>query len=65
MCQGLSWGHLLEGLLKTRGGLVLVELELLLHGGQPGLALLECVLVAHVLLELTVQALVDLPTNNP
>ena len=44
---------------------MLVELELLLHGGQPRLALLEGVLVAHVLLELTVQALVDLRTNSP
>ena len=57
--------HLLEGFLKTRGRLVLVELELLLHSRQPRLALLQGVLVAHMLLELAVQALVDLRINNP
>ncbi|KAJ3582780.1 hypothetical protein NHX12_000250, partial [Muraenolepis orangiensis] len=52
-------------LLQTRGRLMVVELELLLHGGQPRLALMEGVPVADVLLEHPVQALVHLRVDNP
>lgn len=51
--------YLLQCLLQTRWCLI-IQLELLLHCGEPGLALLESVLMADVFLQLAVQTLVHL-----
>lgn len=39
---------------------LIVELKLLLHSGEPGLTLLESVLMTNMLLELPIKTLVDL-----
>lgn len=54
--------YLLQCVLQTRWSLI-VELQLLLHCGEPGLALLESVLMANVFLQLPVQTLVHLLNN--
>ncbi|KAJ3582768.1 hypothetical protein NHX12_000260, partial [Muraenolepis orangiensis] len=57
-------GTCLRDSWRPEGGLVVVELEPLLHGRQPRLALLEGDPVADVLVELPVQALVHLRVNS-
>lgn len=49
----LCVSYLLQCLLQTRWSLI-IELELLLHSGEPGLALLESVLMTDVFLQLPV-----------
>lgn len=51
--------YLLQCFLQTRWSLI-VELKLLLHCDEPGLALLESVLMVNVFLQLPVQTLVHL-----
>lgn len=51
--------YLFQCFLQTRWSLI-VELKLLLHSGEPGLTLLESVLMANVFLKLPVKTLVEL-----